>query len=150
MYGLGMDERMWEVANPYGQGIYGSIAWTGEHVIGIARQFTGTGGGSRYWGYLTAWDPASGTWHDLPQPPSTVADANIVWTGERAVLLGEGLAFDPASGEWWILGSAVGAGMPRRGAVTLWAGDRLFVWGGQKGGEAPEMYPRGYTILPQW
>ena len=145
MYRLGIDNEEWDRPEPYGQGIYGSIAWTGEQVIGISRHF-----GDVDWGHLIAWVPQSDSWQDLPQPPYNIYQGDVVWTGERAVLVGEGLAFDPASGEWWTLGNTVGAGNWRRGAVTLWAGDRLFVWGGMGYGEAPEMYSIGYVLIPEW
>lgn len=149
MYRLRIGDEAWDRPEPYGHGIYGSIAWTGEQVIGIAREFGGVDANPRYWGYLTAWDSASDSWQEMPQPPSSVADADLVWTGDRAVLFGEGLAFDSTSGEWWNLGSQVD-GVSRTGAITLWAGDRLFVWGGQEGGHGPEMYPKGYVLIPEW
>jgi len=150
MYRLGTGDESWDLPEPFGRGIYGSIAWTGDQVLGIDRQYVGVDATPRYRGYLTAWDPASDAWQGLPQPPFSFANADLIWTGQRAVLLGAGLAFDPDTGEWWNLGNTAGAGMPRRGAVTLWAGDRLFVWGGQEGAEAPEMYPKGYTLIPEW
>jgi len=66
------------------------------------------------------------------------------------VVLGDGLAYHPGTGEWWTLGNTAGNGNWRRGAVTLWAGDRLMVWGGQDYGDGSEMYPVGYMLIPEW
>jgi hypothetical protein len=87
--------------------------------------------------YGAVLDPATGTWSDLPAGrvggPS-VLDVPIA-AGER-IFTADGLLLDVANRSW----SAVPPppGSVGDGATAVWAGDRLFVWGGGAGDGGPQ------------
>ena len=114
------------------------IVWGGAgHVIGHCplRQHDGA-----------AFDPGTGTWERLPEGPLASRVGHVTaWTGEemivwggsgapphdncRSDLLDDGARYDPRARRWRALpASPLGA---RTGAVGIWTGEALLVWGGQ-------------------
>lgn len=128
--------------------VYPTVEWTGVHVIGIASQFLGTDQ-PRYWQFLVGWDPNSDTWPSLPAAPANLLSADrLVWADGRAILLGADLAYDAESQAWWDMPTPTWD--DRYDSVILWAGDRLFVWGGGEGDEIPAAYGDGLVLTPDW
>lgn len=109
-------------------------------------------------GGLYAYAPASDTWVDLNDPtllmpidagpvgPNTVGpftpdDEAVVWTGQALLSFGgdgcgvfhdpcsTAFAYDPATTRFSSM-SMQGAPAPRAGAVALWTGSHMLVWGG--------------------
>jgi hypothetical protein len=87
-----------------------------------------------------AFDPRTRSWRDLPRAPLAGAYAQVVWTGSEAIFLGlagskhrfQGEAYEPASESWRRIAAApLGSA---RGAVALWTGDEVIVWGGGRRG----------------
>ena len=139
LYRLGPGASDWEAAVPNEITNYVSPVWTGEQLIGIHRD------------RLMAWDATSGTWSELPSPPFALRYPQLVWADGKVILDGRGLVFDLQSREWWTMGNPSGTSQP--GADILWAGDRLFVWGGGRSNghfQEPEPYPNGYVLIPDW
>jgi hypothetical protein len=86
-------------------------------------------------------DPHTREWRELPQAPGPGAYAQAVWTGTEAIFLGvgrghrlHGEAYDPASAEWRVIPDAPLT--PRHGAVVVWTGSEVIVWGGGRRGSA--------------
>jgi hypothetical protein len=83
-----------------------------------------------------AFDPAIGSWESVQPSLSPMADADAVWTGAEAIFLetgGEegpivGEAYEPSSDTWRSIGQAPIS--QAYGAVLVWTGDELIVWGG--------------------
>jgi len=136
-------------ALPGGFPIVGRVTWTGEQVIGIAQQYVGTQQ-PRYRSFLVSWDAASEAWQSLaPAEQSwSLNDSKLVWADGRAVALGSDLAYDVASKTWWAMPTPTWD--DRYYAVILWAGDRLFVWGGGEGDEIPAAFEDGFVMKPDW
>jgi hypothetical protein len=92
------------------------------------------GGKVNNWGRTYAYggmlDPARERWEPLP-----LDRPNGSWVLQRAVearggvITGDGLWLDPAGGTWSTIPAP--SSSTRTGAATTWAGDRLFVWGGE-------------------
>lgn len=117
--------------------------WTGDELI----VWGGTAGpdhlatcytdGARY-------DPRSRDWQAIPDAPGpSRCGAQVVWTGDELVAFGghrgdgppgpqdrhdDGVAYNPAAGEWRTLPSAPIA--PRAGGLAVWTGTELVVYGG--------------------
>jgi hypothetical protein len=99
-----------------------------------------------------AYDP-SGSWRRLAAMPATKSGAppwggTAVWDGaEMLVVNGSGaLAFDPSKDRWRRLPAMA---YPRQGAVAVWTGDQMLVWGGgttASGGKEPP--PHGEAFDP--
>ncbi len=93
-----------------------------------------------------AFDPETRSWSRLKQAPIPGAYANAVWTGTEAIFLGfgnqplrdrellEGQAYNPETGTWRTIAQAPLA--PRTGAVAVWTGSEVIVWGGGDPGDA--------------
>ena len=79
-------------------------------------------------------DPVTESWRPLENAPAAGANADVVWTGKEAIfLLGakdglKGQAYDPASGTWRTIAAAPIAS--RSGAVAVWTGSEVLIWGG--------------------
>jgi N-acetylneuraminic acid mutarotase len=107
---------------------------------------------------LFSYDPAKDSWSDLNNPalfspidagplgPNTVGpfapgNGAVVWTGQMLLSFGgEGcgylhdscptaFAYDPTTNRFTSI-SMQGAPSPREGAVALWTGSRMLIWGG--------------------
>lgn len=81
------------------------IVFGGELITGSHRRQPQTSD------QAAAYDPTTGTWKRLPNPPLSPRDGALsVWTGDEALFLGgygddsaylgDGAAFDPATGRW--------------------------------------------------
>jgi len=85
-------------------------------------------------------DPTTRAWLRLSDAPVAGADANSIWTGREAIFLFGadsrlgGQAYNPATGIWRTVASAPIE--PRRGAVAVWTGSEVVVWGGGGPGDA--------------
>jgi hypothetical protein len=79
-------------------------------------------------------------WSGIPEAPVAADHPHVVWTGEEAVFFGlqnedriDGQSYEPEAQGWRTIASAPVA--PRDGAVHVWTGAEVIVWGGGKGGE---------------
>lgn len=117
--------------------VWGPVVWTGDRLLGVA-------GNDPSW--LVEWDPATDVWSDLPMP-APLREAELVWTGDRAIFANSGLAFDPSTPQWWKLNPA--AAFHRSESVILWAGDRVVMLGGWPGGPSGPI-PFGEAYVPAW
>ena len=81
-----------------------------------------------------AFDPSTRTWTVVPPAPSGGIDPEVVWTGREALFFYaegwklKGVAYDPAIEAWRMLPNA--PLQPRFGAVYVWTGSDVIVWGG--------------------
>jgi hypothetical protein len=89
-----------------------------------------------------SFDPATGSWHDLPAAPLEARSlAAFAWTGEEFLIWGgrhepafpnadtyfdDGAAFDPATRTWRMLPAAP---IEARAPFSVWTGQELIVWG---------------------
>jgi N-acetylneuraminic acid mutarotase len=78
-------------------------------------------------------DPATRGWMRLEDAPLGGTYADVIWTGKEAVFLLrnehqlEGQAYDPVSDTWRMIASGpIGL---RKGAVSVWTGSEVIVWG---------------------
>ncbi|MEX0985461.1 MAG: hypothetical protein WD096_10500 [Actinomycetota bacterium] len=78
--------------------------------------------------YGGALDPSTGVWEELPSPPDRHAYAGPAVGGGRYVVSSQGAILDALDGSWEALAPL--PVVPDEGAVAVWAGDRLVVWGG--------------------
>lgn len=117
-----------------------SVVPAGDELIAIAG------------GRGAALDPAAGTWRTIAaHPPLAGTVGQLVWTGQQVLVVGglgvrveEGsvdpavevrervAVYDPAEDTWSELDPPPIAA--RQAAAVLWAGDGLFIWGGDDGG----------------
>lgn len=118
--------------------IWGPVVWTGDRLLGVASEQ------SRF--SLMEWDPTSDSWSAVPQP-GAITNGGLFWTGDRALFPDPALAVDPSTSRWWRLSRA--AGFDREEAVVLWAGDRLVMMGGWRGGPGGPL-PFGEAFIPAW
>lgn len=148
MYRLRPEAAAWVAvaAAPDGLPVVGKLAWTGDRIIGTVHQYVRPG--VIPWEFLAGWSPASDSWEVLPQPPANLIDSRLVWADQRAILLGSELAYEPASQAWWNLPAASSFG--GTGAVIVWLGDRLMIWGGGGSGPGNEPTSGGIVIKPDW
>jgi hypothetical protein len=81
-----------------------------------------------------AFDPSARIWKRIPPAPRSGIDPEVVWTGREAVFFYaegwklKGVAYDPASESWHTVPNA--PLQPRFGAVHVWTGSEIIVWGG--------------------
>jgi hypothetical protein len=104
-----------------------STVWDGSELIAIAP---GPEAEQRL--HAMAFNPNTGTWRDLPNPPGPARwEAQTAWTGTEALFVGgtehpaEGIAFDPEAGSWRELPPAPYPDV----AFSVWTGSELFIWG---------------------
>jgi hypothetical protein len=97
-----------------------------------------------------AFDPVTERWSAIAPGPAALAYAHAVWTGDEAVFLSlssgdavGGVSYRPSTGTWREIADAPLA--PRYGAVTVWTGSHIFVWGG---GEASDPATDGALFDP--
>ncbi|HEX6208109.1 MAG TPA: hypothetical protein VF058_07095 [Actinomycetota bacterium] len=80
-----------------------------------------------------ALDPTVGRWSRLAAAPAEGAHSAAIWTGSEALFLAldgpvRGVALDPERRAWRSI--AEGPLDGRTGAIPVWTGSRVFVWGG--------------------
>jgi N-acetylneuraminic acid mutarotase len=111
--------------------------WDGHEVIFFVSGFDPDGKPSPVrFARAAAYDPAKNTWRRIaPLPDAGLRFASsAVWDGREVLLAAAGanarstFAYTPATNHWRRLASLPSA---RVGATALWAGTRLFLWGGQ-------------------
>jgi len=125
--------------------------WTGTEMI-VAGGLASPDGTQHNAAPVTdgaAWNPTTGTWRPIAPLPVPLAGRthDSFWTGTELLVWSsdppEGstpgaeqfLAYDPASDSWRILPTS---GLStRQGAVVVWAGTQLFVWGGLDTSQVP-------------
>lgn len=130
---LDLNEQTWHEL-PTGGPVPGAEirgVWTGSEVVLVSTRT----GRDEPTGTVAAYDLASQTWRDLPDPPfETTFRTRLVTTPASSampagvVLVGEGMpasTLDVDSGEW----RRLGADPFTSGSAAAWAGDRLAVIG---------------------
>lgn len=87
-----------------------------------------------------AFDPISRSWSSIPEPPAPAGHPHALWTGEEALFFGlqddkriDAQSYGPGAQRWRTIASAPTA--PREGAVYVWSGTEVIVWGGGRHGE---------------
>src|SRR5262245_13967548 len=105
-----------------------TTVWTGKEMI-----VTGVNPGSdgtfiRSSELAEAYNPATDTWRELAQPPTTPSYCrrDAVWTGTQMLVWGCGLlSYDPAANAWRKLPDP-----PMGHGIAVWTGRELIGWGG--------------------
>ncbi len=134
-----------------------SAVWTGRELI----LWGGNLGAALVHGDGAAYDPAAGTWRELPPAPAGFGPRlwhSAVWTGAEMLLWGgyvegpddvEGVAYDPVTDRWRPLASV---GEPHRWLHTaVWTGREMVVWGGEVKGGGREASGLAYdTATDSW
>ncbi len=116
---------------------YLATAWTGKELIVSGVCCTASDGTLlRAKNVAAAYDPASGTWRELPRPLGDTADPvarTAVWTGKETLLWGafKATAYDPQSNRWRLLPPA-----PTGHGMAIWTGHEMIGWGGGCCGDA--------------
>jgi hypothetical protein len=107
-----------------------AMAWTVEEVLIVGGS---NGPGIDEAG--TAYNPSTGVWRRLPNPPgfspgsvTNAGGAPGFWTGAELLIPISGLAFDPSTETWRTIAPSPLA--DRAWATYVWAGDEVFGWGG--------------------
>jgi hypothetical protein len=127
-------------------------AWTGDLLVLATTAEIGEDAlGSDYLAYPIGWDPETRSSVDLPLPPRNVYDT--ILADSRLLYPSQHLAFDLIGNEWVALDldRATRQTFELVGYTSIWAGDRLLVWGGVDacGGHPPK---RNFVheLIPQW
>ena len=136
-------------------------AWTGTEMV-VAGGFASPDGLASDASPATdgaAWDAATNAWHAIAPMPTTLPgyDQTAVWTGTEVLVWSSApatpetngrevvLAYNPSTNTWRTLPSS---GLtPRQGAVTIWTGHQLVVWGGLNF-DFTYAYPDGARLDP--
>jgi hypothetical protein len=111
-----------------------SVVWAGSRLLawggcdpGVKDHCVPTAGGFGF-------DPVTQSWRALESAPVAGGHADVIWTGKEAIFLLatkdrlEGQAYDPATDTWRTIAAAPLAS--RSGAVAVWTGSEVIVWGG--------------------
>jgi hypothetical protein len=105
------------------------------------------GTGLPYGGFF---DPSTGEWSELPPAPQRLAPyGGPSVAGDRYVVTEQGAILDVATESWETLPAAPDAA--NEGAVAVWAGDRLIVWGGYRWNRSEteaQMVNGGWAWIP--
>jgi hypothetical protein len=106
---------------------------SGAHVIWTGREMIVWGGygasGNPLWNGA-AFDPESGVWRLLPDPPSLgFGSAEAVWADTRLVVFSRYVTayLDLASDEWTVVGDGPPY-VPHSPGFTVWTGDLVATW----------------------
>ena len=112
--------------------------WTGTEVL----VWPWDGGGTTMPITPIAYDPATDTWRELPQPPvERRQQAATVWTGTEWIVWGgttgqaeldDGAAYDPATDSWRVIADSP---LSARRVRAVWTGTEMFVDAGSTGGD---------------
>ena len=111
-----------------------SLVWAGSRLLAWGGCNPGGAGACEPTAGGFGFDPATRTWSPLENAPVAGANADVVWTGKEAIFLLEdenrleGQAYDPATGAWRTI--ATPPIEPRFGAVAVWTGSEVILWGG--------------------
>jgi len=131
------------------------LATSGAPAARKGHQAVWTGDRMLVWGGLNSsglcadgafYDPVANQWTTLAvaNPPEARTEATAVWAGDRFIVWGgTGSAGELNSGgqllfasgqpTLWQATSLTGTPSARRGHAAVWTGDRMLVWGGQRG-----------------
>lgn len=142
---LSLSSRDWLPVTPIR--LTGNLVWAGARVMGITLEYLGIEE-PRYRLTLAAWDPASDSWELLQDPAGNLPDYRLISADGRVLLLTGELVFDVGTGEWWSMNVPANTDH-RLGAVEVWLGDRLAIWGGGDGDPATA-FDEGVVIVPHW
>jgi len=139
---------------PDSEVIGSGFRWSGTAVANPAIG-SADGGQVNNWGrafpYGGVLDPGAGNWSDLPgRPPHNGAATGLSAAGGGWSVSTDGWAFHDRSGTWVEL-TKPAAGAAEQGQASVWAGDRLLVFGGTRVAGARHMLvPGGWTlVLPE-
>lgn len=129
----------WEVLPPAPIRVdaYLTTAWTGKELVVSGVCCTASDGALlRAKNVAAAYDPASGTWRELPRPLGDTNDPvarTAVWTGREMLLWGafKATAFNPRSNRRRLLPPA-----PTGHGMAVWTGHEMIGWGGGCCGDA--------------
>jgi len=127
--------------------------WTGKKIViwgGKRPIYKDLDNGAIY-------DPQSGYWTSMSPSPLGRRCMNVttcfngevfIWGGERVVetYLSDGARYDLATGQWRSVDSSANAPSPRRGALGIFAGSKIVVWGGR----SRDYYNNGAEYYPQY
>lgn len=139
--GLLTDGAIYEVATDTWRPMAPSPLAPGVHPIGVLTDdgllfYAGRTEPSVEGAQVARYDPATGTWVELPDPPITPRrDSAATWTGSHFVIWGgeatgnDGAAFDPTTNSWIVLPEPP-PGSARDRHAMAWITDRLYIVGG--------------------
>ena len=126
--------------------------WTGDRLVNPA--IGGADGGQvNNWGRSFPnggiLNPGTGEWSELPDTPDGPGDfGGITAAGGGWAVSADGWAFHVASGTWVEM-RRPDAGAAEMGQAAVWAGDRLFVFGGSRiANERFALVEDGWTWVP--
>lgn len=115
----------------------------GDDAVLVVGGYDGDGGTA---GGAAVYEPSSGTWSRVDDPPFDLAGGPATWTGAVALVLatdGRLAAFDPASGSWDERERSPFSGVSNAVTSTVWAGDLLLVVNGADDRAAAAAYDPG-------
>jgi hypothetical protein len=114
-----------------------ALVWTGSEVIAWGGCDAAVSDECRPTDTGLAFDPTTEEWSAIPAAPAEAGAPHAVWTGREAIFIDEdtldGVAFDPEARTWRSLPEPPIA--PRFGAIYLWTGNEVIVWGGGDRGD---------------
>ena len=126
--------------------------WTGELFVVMASSTIGTEPlQSDYLAYPVGWDPTTRSTLELALPPRNVF--HPVVAGSHLAFFESGLALDMSANAWKTLdiNESARKALDLGGHASVWAGDRLIVWGGVEGcGEEPPKHGQIVELIPEW
>jgi hypothetical protein len=116
-------------------------AWTGTEMIvwdGGQPTFVDSNGFPVKTPTLRLYDPLADAWRETGNPCEPylgTGDVQSHWTGSRLFAWSNadngGYFYDPAADRWLAIDS-LGGPPARRGAASVWTGDRFMIWGGDE------------------
>jgi len=135
-------------------------AWTGNEMV-VAGGLASPNGSHQDAALATdgaAWVASTNAWHSIAPMPTTVpGQPTAVWTGREVLVWSSNpsstdtqgrevvLAYNPSTNTWRSLPPS---GLtPRQGALTVWTGNALVVWGGLNW-DRTSSYPDGARLDP--
>jgi N-acetylneuraminic acid mutarotase len=120
-----------------------TAVWDGTEVL-VVGGWNVVGGRGVWLARGVAFNPTTNTWRWLPAMKFPRQGHVAVWTGSRLLVWGgeskqtgawvlppHGEAFDPVANTWTALPTSPLPG--RIGAIAVWTGSEMLVWGGQSG-----------------
>ncbi len=116
--------------------VMGPIVSAGDRLFGV--RWVGAGGEA------VQWIPDSG-WEGITSPPGLLSEP--ISAGDRVLFLQGSSAYDTSSTDWRTFEPSFSIG--RLDHVAVWAGDRLVIWGGWRGGPGVP-FDTGLVIVPAW